>query len=348
MAGRIACFLACAAASARALAIHEAPAQLPHGWEADGTMLEASTQHTLRFWLKPSRGMAALEDKLMAVSTPGSPEYRVFPSHADIAQLCAPRDGWEPELRAWLGDGGDVHGPVELTVSKHGDFVSVTRSVSAWEGILGSGLRFVRLSNPASKAKGRHVVRLEPSPRVYAARNSQQHVPPALTRHVAAIFGLTDLYPIPAGAAATADPTCKQFKGQQVDPDVLAKQYRVPPPLTTPLAKGMSQGVAAFEDAEFKPTDVAQFQRDFNLTAVDVQILGPNNGGYYGEASLDTQYIFSTGAGIPAWCVRPRPRISHAYAARKFPGCSPRASQVEGGCPRHAHALTFLRVCTCT
>lgn len=61
------------------------------------------------------------------------------------------------------------------------------------------------------------------------------------------------------------------------------------------------QGVAAFEDAEFKPSDVAQFQKDYNLTDVVVSILGPNNGGYYGEAGLDTQYIFSTGSGIPTW-----------------------------------------------
>jgi len=36
---------------------------------------------------------------------------------------------------------------------------------------------------------------------------------------------------------------------------------------------------------------------------VEIKVIGPNSGGYYGEASLDTQYIFSTGKGIPTFFI---------------------------------------------
>ena len=64
-----------------------------------------------------------------------------------------------------------------------------------------------------------------------------------------------------------------------------------------------SQGIAAFEQAEFVPADVAHFQTNFSLTLEPVQVNGPNNGGYFGEASLDTQYIFSTGSGVETWFI---------------------------------------------
>jgi len=62
-----------------------------------------------------------------------------------------------------------------------------------------------------------------------------------------------------------------------------------------------SQGVAAFEDAQFLPADVAAFEKVYDLPSVVFGVNGPNDGGYYGEAGLDTQYIVSTGRGVPSW-----------------------------------------------
>jgi len=63
----------------------------------------------------------------------------------------------------------------------------------------------------------------------------------------------------------------------------------------------IAQGVAAFEDAQFKPSDVAAFEAAYHLPNVSFSVKGPNDGGYFGEASLDTQYIAASGAGIPSW-----------------------------------------------
>lgn len=89
------------------------------------------------------------------------------------------------------------------------------------------------------------------------------------------------------------------FKGDIIDPDVIATVYK------TGGSKGgttlTSQGVAAFEDAEFKQTDVDAFQKAYNLPHVNISVLGPNSGGFFGEAGLDTQYITSSGRGVPTW-----------------------------------------------
>ena len=51
------------------------------------------------------------------------------------------------------------------------------------------------------------------------------------------------------------------------------------------------------------PADVLKFQQDQNLSIATMSVLGPNSGGYFGEASLDTQYIFATGNGVPGWFI---------------------------------------------
>ena len=49
-----------------------------------------------------------------------------------------------------------------------------------------------------------------------------------------------------------------------------------------------------FEDAEFKQTDLELFLKTYNLTSLTIDILGPNDGGYFGEATLGTSLRFGT------------------------------------------------------
>jgi len=139
---------------------------------------------------------------------------------------------------------------------------------------------------------------------------------PPLPASVEAILGMYDL-PKPATTRPTAHATPEveqggagptvaqqrdcQFKGDIIDPDVLAKQYGWPTPSNT--TGKVSQGVAAFEDAEFKPSDVAAFEVAYKLPNVSFAVSGPNDGGYFGEASLDTQYIAASGAGVSSWFI---------------------------------------------
>ena len=64
-----------------------------------------------------------------------------------------------------------------------------------------------------------------------------------------------------------------------------------------------SQGVAAFEDAEFKQTDVDAFQKYYDLPSAKINVVGPNSGGFFGEAGLDTQYITASGRGVKSFFI---------------------------------------------
>jgi hypothetical protein len=59
--------------------------------------------------------------------------------------------------------------------------------------------------------------------------------------------------------------------------------------------------VAAFEDAEFLPSDATTFQTfqsECKLPKAALEVVGPNNGGYFGEAGLDTQWITASARGV--------------------------------------------------
>lgn len=92
--------------------------------------------------------------------------------------------------------------------------------------------------------------------------------------------------------------------GDLIEPPVLHELYG----LTEDAADvggrtATSQGVAMFEQAEFRPSDLRAFQDAYKLPEVDFKINGPNDGGYFGEATLDTQWITATGRAVPSWWI---------------------------------------------
>lgn len=194
---------------------------LPHGWTEDSNSnVNPQHMHTLRFHLTRNKTLA-LDAKVGAVSDPSSPEYRVYLTHAAISALVAPREGVADALLKWLAPVALV-GREQLVASKHGDFISVTLPVRTWEYVFGS---FAWLTNTRSKNL-KPVLRLAPSSGAHVTpQRSSHHVPDDLAPYVLAIFGLTDLVPPLPTRPST---TCNQFKGQQIDPDVLATQYRMP------------------------------------------------------------------------------------------------------------------------
>ena len=66
-----------------------------------------------------------------------------------------------------------------------------------------------------------------------------------------AVFGLSDVYPVHRRDASSE---CNQFKGMQIDPNVIKSKYHnvaAPKNGRRPGFGKHSQGIAAFEDAEF-------------------------------------------------------------------------------------------------
>jgi len=254
----------------------------PFGWRR--TSASPPKFHTLKFWLRSSRP-ELLDRELSAVSSPSSTRFRQYLTDDQISQIVAPDPDVKSALEQWLVE--QLSSGFSLQWSKHGEFGIVRAQTEDWNRVFSDEL--VSYEHESGE--------VEPVTRLASLNASTV----ASLEHVRAVFGLLDFYPVTNRSTSPAS-DCHQFKGDQIDPNVIAAQYKSPPPTDQRPGFGKhSQAVAAFEDAEFKPSDVAQFQADYNLTAIKVQVIGPNNGGYYGEASLDTQYIFSTGSGIDTY-----------------------------------------------
>jgi len=233
-----------------------------------------------------------LEASLAAISDSRSPRFRKYLSDAEIADLVRPRDGAAEAVEAWAHEmmGGDV----QLERSKHGEYVllsSTASSVSkAFRGLIDDVSIF---THDASSTRALRAVAPSATP--------SSLVPSALKDHVSSVLDLTELFPIPPrkkNLSADGQP------GDKIEPPILHKQYGL---LDDPEAIGgrtsTSQGVAMFEQAEFRPADLVAFQKAYGLPEVEFQINGPNNGGYFGEATLDTQWITATGRAVPSWWI---------------------------------------------
>jgi hypothetical protein len=100
-----------------------------------------------------------------------------------------------------------------------------------------------------------------------------------------------------AGAGAGKEP------GDSITPPVIREKYELDTYLASmkgaqPVLRG-SMSCAEFQDEEFLQTDVDTFTRYWGLQNVTVNVIGHNpKGGYFGEGSLDTEYLIGTAPGI--------------------------------------------------
>jgi tripeptidyl-peptidase-1 len=84
-----------------------------------------------------------------------------------------------------------------------------------------------------------------------------------------------------------------------VSPNCLRSAYGLPN-ATAPAGGDASVHQAFIVNQGFLPSDLAHFQREYHLATNPVQtVVGKNTGGAGDEASLDSQYITTTGAGAP-------------------------------------------------
>jgi tripeptidyl-peptidase-1 len=256
-----------------------------HGWKKD-VVAPPTDLHTVTFWLTPSNP-SALFQRLDDVASPTSPHYRHWLDDDAIASLVSSKA--LPHLEQWLDD--HTQHAYTTDLSKHNDFALVTLNTDDIKQMFGQMSTYHQQNHT--------VLRLTSGEQL-----SSTHVPPLLQQHISAIFGLSDFYPLVRQEAmpttANKDGGCTtSFKGKTINPTVLQAKYNTTTATGPRPGFGKhSQGIAAFEQAEFKPADVAEFQQNFSLGNQVVSIVGPNNGGYFGEASLDTQYIFSIGNGV--------------------------------------------------
>ncbi|XP_053934882.1 tripeptidyl-peptidase 1 [Cuculus canorus] len=268
------------------------PFRVPDGWSHAGRVpADHSVELTLAL---RQRGIARLHRLIRTVSDPGSPQYGRFLTLEELRRLIQPSPGAVAAVEKWLRSSG-VEECRSVTTR---DFLQCRMAASVAERLL-PGAEFHRYAQG-----GRSVVR---SPRPYG-------VPEDIAPHIDFVGGL-HRFPaerkVVSRAWAKKEAEWERSKGARaafhlgVTPSILRKRYNMTAEDVGQLANN-SQACAQFLEQYFHQADVAEFMELFgssfrHRSSVD-RVVGPQGRGKAGlEASLDVEYIMSTGANISTW-----------------------------------------------
>lgn len=264
---------------------HDQNVLVPNVW-TDMGWASPTEELELTFGLK-QQNVPLLEDTLRRVSDPESPQYGKHMSLEEVARLVRPSEVTQKVVHNWLRSHGITNCHGVLTQ----DFLQCTMTAEVAERLL-PGSRFHRyVSN------GRSVLR----------SSAPYSVPEDVHLHLDFVGGLHRFPP----KALDQTPVSSRIKNSEtelhlgVTPSVLRQRYN----LSTSdvgTAQNNSQAVAQFLEQYYHPLDLAEFMSlfggGFKHHSVVDRVVGTQGGGKAGlEASLDVEYIMSTGANISTW-----------------------------------------------
>ncbi|KAK2826040.1 hypothetical protein Q5P01_020254 [Channa striata] len=255
---------------------------IPEDWTKVGRV-DPTEELELTFALK-QQNVNLLEETLRLVSDPDSAQYGKHLSLEDVSSLVRPSELTQKVVRHWL----QSHEITNCVTVSTQDFVKCTMTAEVAEVLL-PGSKFHRYVR-----QGHSLVR---SSAPYSVHDD-------VHQHLDFVGGLHRL------------PTRRQVLGMEqkrseaglhlgVTPSVLRDRYN----LTVSdvgRAQNNSQAVAQFLEQYYHPADLAEFMSLYgssfqHRSQVD-RVVGTQGGGKAGiEASLDIEYIMSTGANISTW-----------------------------------------------
>ncbi|XP_025972990.2 tripeptidyl-peptidase 1 [Dromaius novaehollandiae] len=293
--GILAVLLLCAAARscAAGLALEgDQPFRVPPGWAATGRVDPGhDVQLTLALRQPGRERLARLVD---AVSDPRSPRYGRYLSLEQLRDLIRPSPATLTAVLKWL----QGHGVGSCRSVSTLDFLECHMPASTAERLL-PGAEFHRY------VKGRRSVVRSPLPYT---------IPEELAEHLDFVGGL-HRFPAERKVVSRAWAKKETEPGQHhggrmgfhlgVTPSVIRKRYNMTGG-DVGLLPNNSQACAQFLEQYFHQADVAEFMQLFgssfgHRSRVD-QVVGHQGWGKAGlEASLDVEYIMSTGANISTW-----------------------------------------------
>lgn len=273
----------------------ETTAKIPSAW-VQGERADPAAEVVLHFALK--HNVQRLEDKLLAVSTPGHPEYAQHLSVEEVDALAAPHEHVLLTVRRWLkrqGVGAD-----RLVPDKSGsDFVTVRLSVGEAEKLLHA--QYFVYTNAA----GRDVIR---TPKYSVPTSISTHLDfaaptvqfPSLEAHVHRISELpaTETPPWMMDSVGGAS-------ASYITPSELLSMYNINDAVGG-AADGNLQVATGFLDEFFCDSDLAEFYDKFFTDTSDGAGISRTFGnttdddvGCGDEANLDVEYITATGRKVP-------------------------------------------------
>ncbi|KAM7375878.1 hypothetical protein PAMP_005644 [Pampus punctatissimus] len=260
---------------------------IPEGWIHVGRV-EPTEQLKLTFALK-QQNLDLLEETLRLVSDPDSAQYGKHLHLEEVASLVRPSELTQKSVHHWLRS----HGITNCQPVHTQDFLQCTMTAEVAETLL-PGSKFHRYASD-----GYSVVR---SSAPYSVHDD-------IHQHLDFVGGLHRFPPKEQDLSkASSNRKQKQLKSGfhlGVTPAVLRARYNLSAS-DVGAAQNNSQAVAQFLEQYYSPADLAEFMsiygRGFqHLSQVD-RVVGTQGAGKAGiEASLDVEYIMSTGANISTW-----------------------------------------------
>lgn len=261
---------------------------IPKDWTHVGRV-EPKEELQLTFALK-QQNVDLLEKLLQVVSDPDSAHYGKYLTLEEVSSLVQPSDLTQKVVRGWL----QTNGVTNCRTVRTRDFLECSMTAEVAEQLL-SGSRFHRYSRDNQ----------------FQVRSSAPYsVPDDVHQHLDFVGGLHRLPSKPQ-----QDFSRSYFRRKQngltagihlgVTPSVLRTRYNLTS-ADVGKAQNNSQAVAQFLEQYYSPADLVEFMNLFGSgfqhhTQVD-RVVGTQGAGKAGiEASLDVQYIMSTGANIPTW-----------------------------------------------
>ncbi|XP_036398990.1 tripeptidyl-peptidase 1 [Megalops cyprinoides] len=258
---------------------------VPEGWTHAGRVA-SSDQVELTFALK-QQNVDQLRQLLEQVSDPDSLNYGKFLSLEEVASLVHPSELTHKVVQSWL----QHHGVKECRTVATQDFLQCDMTVQVAETLL-PGSEFHRYM------KGQRSLVRSPTP--YSIHKD-------LSQHLDFVGGV-HRFPPEMQAVSRAWTNEKQPEvgfHLGVTPTVLRSRYNLTA-ADVGSAENNSQAVAQFLEQFYHPADLAEFMSLFgggfkHMSSV-ARVVGTQGGGKAGlEASLDVEYIMSTGANISTW-----------------------------------------------
>lgn len=255
---------------------------LPHDWTHAGRV-DPSEQLELTFALK-QQNVDLLEETLRRVSDPDSDQYGKHLSLQQVASLVRPSELTQKVVHRWL----QTHGISSCQTVGTQDFLQCTVTAEVAEALL-PGSRFHRYVRD-----GQSIVR----------SSAPYSVPDEVHQHLDFVGGLHRVPPR-AKDVRLKQPRPKEAVHLGVTPAILRARYNLTA-ADVGSVQNNSQAVAQFLEQYYHPADLVEFMNMFGRTfqhrsEVD-RVVGTQGAGKAGlEASLDIEYIMSTGANISTW-----------------------------------------------
>jgi tripeptidyl-peptidase-1 len=248
----------------------------PHGWTSSSRPRNSDEPLAVRVALVQPR-VAELERTLIKVSDPRSADYGKYLTPDQVAELVSLPAETRALVMHHLGCASEQ---VACEFSIHRDYVLIRTTVARAEVMFNVTLTpFERTLNGTF---GSQTIYRSATPPVLAA---------PMAPFVDFVHGISDFPPPPLHRMRS---TVAGTPGDKVDPSVLKKQYGI----TATGSASSSVSCAEFEHEQFKQADVDDFADTFSLPRQTINVVGPNNGGYEGEGTLDVEYLIGTAPGL--------------------------------------------------